>query len=310
MQDETNPRETIGGNFPPLGRQISAEGGDFAAVTTAFLAEEHAKWPQNVTALLAEATALTRDDEGRLRKIEDDAMKAKVASLIKRFRDTAKAMEGLHGKEKAPYLRGGQAVDQFFFGLIDQCQRRDKKARPGAADALNAELTDYDNRKLAEEQARRDREAAEAVRIAREAREREEAAAREAEEKRLAAERARKPEHKEEKTAAAEQAETVADAAKVDASVASARAQEAYVGTLARPADIMRNRQADGTMSTMGVEKYAEITDRDKLDKEKLWPHIGFAALQTALNSFAKATDYNTPMPGAAIGRRNKSRVL
>jgi hypothetical protein len=309
-EPDPNPRATLGGNDPPLGRQISAEGGDFSAVTTAFLTEEHAKWPQTVATLLAEATALMRNEAGELRDIEDDAMKEKVTSLIKRFRDTAKAMEGLHAKEKAPYLRGGQAVDQFFFGLIDQCQRRDKKARPGAADVLNAKLTDYDNRKLAEEQQRRQREADEALRLAREAEAKRLEEARIAEEARLAEERARNPERKAEKGEVAAAAEQRADTATVEAKVTEQRAQEAHIATLARPADIMRNRQADGTMSTMGQEKYAEIIDRDKLDKEKLWPHISFDALQKALNGFAKATDYNTPMEGASIGRRNKSKVL
>jgi len=310
MTDQ-NPREAIGGNNPPLGRLISTEGGEFAGVVTAFLEEEYAQWPEKVRALLAEATTLMRDPEtGALRDIADDAMKTQVVGLIRRFRDASKTLEGFHGKEKTPYLDGGRAVDSFFFGLIDQCLRRDRKAKPGAADVLNAKLTDYDTRKLAEEQAARDRAAAEARRVAEEAEAARRKAEEEAEAARLAAERARKPEQQQAKAEVADTAERQADAAKVEATVTAGKAVETHIATLARPADIMRTRHEGGITSTVATETYAEITDRDLLDKAKLWPLLSLDAIQKAVNAYAKATDWKTPMAGASIGRRPKSRVL
>ena len=292
----------IGDNKPPLARSIAAEEGDFALVTTAFLEDEYAKQPQIVAALLEEARLIPK-------VIEDDETKGKVTSLIKRLRDTAKALTSFHEKEKQPYLRGGQAVDQYFFGLVDKCIRRAKNNNPGAADVLNARLTDYDNRVLAAEQARRQREADERARLAREAQEKADREAREAEEKRLAADRARKPEIVEQKAGAAKEQEARADEAKVDAVVLGARAEDAHIATLAAPADIMRTRGVDGTLSTMGTEKYAEIVDRAKLDAVALWPYLKLDAIQSALNQWARFTDFNKEMPGAAIGRRNKSVV-
>lgn len=300
-QNPENPR-AVPGNNSTIAREIAGYEGDFAGVTTDFLNEDYSRQPGIVASLLEEARAIPK-------VIEDDATKGTVTSLIKRLRDTSKALGAFHEKEKQPYLRGGQAVDQFFFGLIDKLAKRSKANNPGAADVLNARLTDYDNRKLAEEQQRRHREAVEAQRVAREAQEKAAREAREAEEARQAAERARKPEHIETKTDAAKVAEVLADEAKVDAIVANARAEEAYVGTLARPADIMRTRGDDGTLSTMGQEKYAELVDRDLLDRNALWAFIPIKALESALTQWAKSTDYRQTMPGANVGRRNKSVV-
>lgn len=307
---EENERAVIGGNNPPLGKMISLQEGDFAAVTTIYLEDDYAKQPDIVQSLLDEASKLMRDPAtGEIAPIPDDDTKGKVASLIKRMRDTAKALAAFHGKEKQPYFRGGQAVDQYFFGMIDKLARRDKKNRPGAADVLGQMLTDYDNRKLAEEQERRRLAAAEAARVEREAREKREREERAAEEARLAAERARKPETKAAKEEVAQVAEEHASAARVEETVAAQQAQAAAIDTYRKPADIMRTRGDDGTLSTMGTEKYAEITDRTLLDLAKLGPYIPLDGLQKALNAWAKATDYREEMPGAAVGRRNKSLV-
>lgn len=313
---ETAALAPIGHNNPPLPQSIALVEGDFAIIVTDYLGAEHKKWPEAAAALLEEARQLPKE-------IPDDETKGKVASLIKRIRDTAKMLDGIHAKEKQPYKRGGEAVDQFFFGLIDKLARRAKTNNPGAADILNARLTDYDNRKLAEERARRDREAAETARLAREAQDRAEATRkdeerkqREADEAAAAAERARNPERKDEKIAAAQEVRqeaqqqgAVADQAKVDAEVVTARAQDAYHATLTSSADIMRTRIGEGTLATMGVEKYAEIINRDELDKAALWPFIPLADLEKALRGWARNTDYRQSMPGADVGRRNKSTV-
>lgn len=303
MSDEiSDPRLQLGANMPPLAESISAFEGDFASLTTEFLDGKHGKHAAAVAALLEEARGLPNP-------IDDDATKAKYTGVIKRLRDQAKIIDGIHGAEKQPYLRGGQAVDQFCFGLIDKLARRDKKAKAGAADVLLARLTDYDNRKLAEEQARRAREAEAALAAARQAQAEAAEQARKAEEARQAAERARAPTKIAEKAVVAEQAEQAADAAKVEAVVVTEQARAAHVATLATAADIMRTRGDDGTLSTMAKEPFAEIVDRDLLDKAQLWPFIPLDALQKALNAWAKIHDHNRQMPGANIGRRNKSVV-
>jgi hypothetical protein len=289
-------------NPPILPRLIAEEQNDFAPMTTAYMQEEHAKLPQIAEALLAEAREIPK-------VINDDETKSKVTSLIRRIRDAAKVFDDVHSREKMPYKRGGEAVDQFCFGWIDKLSRRSKTNNPGAADILLARLTDYDNRKLAEENERRRKEAEETARIAREAQEKADREAAAAEEARLAAERARKPETIEAKTEVAMQKEADASTARVEVVVATGRAEEAHVATLARPADIMRTRGDDGTLSTMGQEKYAEILDKDLLDKAALWPFIKQADLQKALRAWADSTDYRKEMPGASVGRRNKSLV-
>jgi hypothetical protein len=241
--------------------------------------------------------------------IADDDQKGKVASLIKRIRDAATRANSFRESEKQPHFRRGQGVDMFFFGLIDRLAKRDRKNRDGIGDTLQTALTDYDNRKLMEEQARR-RVAAEAA-AREEARLRAEAIekARIAEEARLAAERARKPETTAAKEVIANTAEVLATEAEIDATLASHKAEDLHVETLAKPADIMRNRGADGTLSTMKREGYAEVEDNTKLDMVALWPFIPLDAKEKALRAWAKSTGYNTTMAGAAIGFRNKSVV-
>jgi hypothetical protein len=297
-----NPRAIIGGNAPPLARSIAAEQGDFALVTTAFLNEEYARQPGIVTLLLNEARDLPE-------VIEDDATKGKVASLIKRLRDTAKALESFREKEKMPYWRGVQAVDQFFFGLIDRVARRDKKAKPGAADILLARLTDYDTRMLEAERERRRKAAEEEERKARAAQEEADRAAAQAEEARVAAERARKPETAAAKEAVAGVRESAASDATVAAAIAAGKAEAARIDTFAKPADIMRSRGEDGTLSTMATEPYAEIENEALLDKEKLWPFIALEAKERALRSWAKTVGHAQQMPGAKIGKRPRSTV-
>ena len=306
---DLDPRERIGGNLPPIAAEIAHYEGDFAAVTTAFLAEEYAKQPQIVAALMAEATALMRDEKGDLKKINDDETKDKVKSLIKRIRDANKVLDAAHETEKQPYLRGGQAVDQFFFGLMDKCVRRAKTNRAGAADILNDELTDYDTRLLNAEMERRRAAAAEEARKAKAAQDEADRIAAEAEQKRLEAERARKPEIIEKKEEVAQQVETAASAAKVEATIATGRAEEAHIDTLAKPADVMRSRGADGTLSTMATEPYAVVEDAALLDKNALWPFIPLAAKEQAFRAWAKNHGYTQQMAGGKCGRKPKSQV-
>lgn len=294
----------IGHNNPPLAAEIAATE-DLAAVVTDWLRDSsYAGLTPRVTELLAEAAPIV--EAGAL---TDNGGKDRCAALIKKARDLWKEIEAAHDKEAVPYLRGKQAVDQFFFGLMDMLGRRAKTGKAGIGNVLNDMLTAYDRRKLAEERARRDAEARKAAveeAVRRMAAERAERDAREAA---AAAERARKPETQQVKTEAAEQRMMEAAGAKAAAEVAAAGAERAYVDTLAKPADIMRNRSADGTLSTMATESFAEIEDDTLLDRDKLWPFISLDAKEKALRAWAKTTGHGQPMTGARIGKRQKSVV-
>lgn len=240
--------------------------------------------------------------------VENDATMSVYARVIKRLRDLTGRIEAFHKAEKEPHLRGGQAVDSYFFSLWDKVARRSKTSKPGAADVLQVRLDAYNQRKLVEEQQRRRAAAAEAERVAREAREKAERESRAAEESRLAAERARKKETIESKGAIATQAEQQAAASTIDAGLAAGKAEDAYIETLAKPADIVRTRTEDAIV-TMAQEPYAEVVDYDLLDREKLWPFINDDAKAKALRAWAKTTGYRVSMPGASVGKRAKSVV-
>jgi len=267
-----------------------------------FLEEEYRTLSPVISALLDRARGVPQT-------IDDDAVMGDAAKIIKELRDEAAKAEAFRVKEKEPYLRGEQAVDNFFFPLIEKCKRRDRKQRPGAADILQSRVDDYQQRKLAEEQRKRD----EAARIAREEAERrqreEDAARKKAEEERAAAERARKPENIAAKTAIADASAETAAHAKTEATLATQRAEEAHVDTLARPADMVRTRVEQGPTVTMARENYAVIEDETKLDMAKLWPFISLDAKEKALRAWAKTTGYTQQMPGATIGTRPKSVV-
>jgi hypothetical protein len=306
MADEdTNPRAVLGGNNPPISEVLKMFGVDenFSKTIADHLREEYKPFIADAAKLRDEARALPD-------RIEDKETRDLFPSLIKRMRDIRSKFEAFHKKEKEVWLRGGQGCDQVFFGEISKLSRRNKDDNAGAADVLNARLTDYDNRVLAAEQERRRLEAQAAAKVAFEAEQVRLKAEREAAELAAAAERARKPETIEAKTEVAQEAAQVASEARVEQTVAFARAEEAHIATLAKPADIMRDRGDDGTMSTMAQEKYAEIEDRTKLDLVKLAPFIPIKALETALNGWAKLTDYRESMPGAKVGRRNRTKVL
>jgi hypothetical protein len=299
MSFSENPRAVAGGN-------LSNDAPDFAKMEVERLTDDYGQLGVTVSGLLDEAAAIPE-------RIEDDETKGRVASLIKRMRDATKRIEGFHDLEKQPSLRRGQGVDQYFFGLWDKIAKRAKANRDGAADVLQRRLTDYDVRKLAEEQERRRKIAEETARVERLAIAEREKAEREAREKTEAAERARVPAKIEEKTFDAAKAAAMAAAARVEETVAAAAAEEAHVATLARPADIMRQRGDDGTLSTMGTEKFAELFDRSIVDLEKLRPHFAFADLEKALRGYAASVNYSgdasVQIAGARFGKKPRSSV-
>ncbi len=290
---DLNPRAVTGGNVDAV---------DYAKEETERLQRDYGALAETVESLEAEAGKVPE-------AIADDEQKGVVVDLIKLIRDAKGRIEALHGVEKQPHLRRGQGVDQFFFGLWDRLAKRDKKNRDGIADALGAKLTAYDVRVLAEETERRRKAAEEAARVAAAAEADRVRKEQEAEAARLAAERARLPETTAAKAAVAEEREAAAGSARVEEAVAASAAEDAYVATLARPADVMRTRTGSGTLATMQQEAFAEVEKADLLDKDKLWPYVAFAEKEKALRAWAKGTGHNEQMAGAKIGRRPKSAV-
>lgn len=306
-----NPRGIVGSNSGDV---------DYAKQEADRLLRDYAETFRSVEELLAEYETIPP----KLATPED---KSAVVSLIKRMRDTSKSILAYHELEKMPHFRRGQGVDQTFFSASDKLAKRDRKQKDGAADTLGQRLTEYDVAELARENARRRQAALDARKEADQAQAEAELAAaeqaaaekrqREAEE---AAARARKPEnvaaHQKAAAAAAVDAQQAADTVAVASgavAVADARAEKAYIDTLSRPADIMRQRHVDGSQSTMGTEKFATILDRDVLDLEKLRPHFSLDALQKALNGLAASYGYSNDaalqIAGAKFGKRPKSQV-
>lgn len=292
---------------------------DFAKDEHDRLKSEYAYLENTVVELLGKSKPIT--------VVDSQEVKDTVTGLIKDMRDAFKRIRGVHEAEAAPHLERHRGSCGFFFGLMDKLGRRDKKANEGEGDRLNRLLTEYDVRLLAAEQERRRREAEAAAKLAREKAEAEAKAAREAakaaqeaEEARLKAERARLPETQAAKQEAAQEAaqgarqasEALSDT-RVEAEIAAAKAEEAYISTLAAPKDIMRQRSEDGVLSGMATEKFAEITDRNLLDLDRLRPYIAMPALESALNKYAASvghsSDDSVQIKGARFGKRPKSRV-
>lgn len=299
MSDTLNPRAVIGGN-------LGTDAPDYAKLEVERLRQDYNE--------LCAVTVPTLLEEYRAIPDELDAeTKPAVVDLIKRIRDAARRILAFHEVEKQPHFRRGQGVDQFFFGLCDQLGKREKKAKDGAADVLQKRLTAYDVRVLEAENERRRLAAAEEARKAAEAREQRERAEREAAERQAEADRARNAARKAEKQDAAVAAAAEASAARVEEAVAASRAEETRIETMAKPANIMRERTASGTLATMGEEKFAEVLDRNTIDLERLRPYLPADAVATALRRYAESVGYSSDasvqIAGAKFGKRPKSLV-
>lgn len=289
-----NPRAVAGDNQSPA----------YAQRVTEQMAREYAALVDSVEAMLAKAAAAPAD-------VDSDETALAVGAIVKEIRDTDRRAEAYRMAEKEPHLRAEQAVDQFFFELRDKLAKRnrnDRSARAGAADILQARIDQHLERKRIAEQERRRREAEETARIAREAAEREARLRREEEEARAAAERARKPENVAAHTAKAEQAGQAAAAATVEAQVTQEKAVDAHIGTLARPADLVRTR-GGGVLLTEARVGYAVLVDRALVDMNALRPYFTEQELEKALRGWAKAVNYGQPMPGAEVGFRQKGQT-
>lgn len=262
---------------------------NFALIVTEQMTVDYAHLMSSTADMLKNAQNLPKT-------VESPQDSEKVSLAIKELRDTSARAEAARVKEKEEYLRKGNAVDQFFKGLMD---RLDK-----GADILHARVHAYnEKRRLAEEQRRRE-EFERTQREAREAAQRfaaEQQAARDAE---AAAARARKSENIEAHQQVAEQHHVEAESARIDTLMAAAAADEARIATLQKPAEMVRERFDSGVLNTMAQVGYVELVDRDKLDMNKLRPYFKDAELLRAITQYAKATGHKKPMDGAIIEMR------
>lgn len=276
---------------------------DYAQQETERLAQDYVGLTDALAALLAESIAFPRG-------VNDDAEALARGGVIKKLRDLDGRVEGVRVLEKEPHLRRGNAVDSFFNVMRDQIGRRVRTAKPGAIDLLQADINDYQERKIAAERARQEAERREATRIAEEARRKAEAEAAAAAEAAAKAARARLAETQAARQVEAEAQQQAADAALAEAQRAADLAEEARLASLAKPAEIARVRGADqsgaGVTLTVAKEAYAILTDRDMVDMNILRPYFTDAEIEKALRGWAKATGHRVQMNGAEIGFRNR----
>lgn len=290
-----NPRAVPGANQAP----------DYAQQVTERLSEDYRGLTRALDELKAEAEAFPRG-------VNSDEEALARGAVIKKGRDLDSRIEGVRVLEKEPYLRSGNAVDSFFGAMKDLIfkPKNQRAAKPGLMDVLQADINDYQERKIAEERARLEAERREAERIRREAEEAARKAAAEAAERAAAAERARKAENIAARQREAEEAQRAADAARAEQQRQAEIAEEARLATLVKPGDIARVRGADqsgaGVTLTVAKEAYAILTDRDMVDMNMLRPYFTTAEIEKALRGWAKSTGHRVKMNGAEIGFRNK----
>ena len=289
---------------------------DYAGEVVSRLAKDYAELQNSVAGVLERLRALPKT-------VDDDATLEAYSSVIRDGRDLRKRLDAYHDAEKQPYLRSGQGVDQFFFGLEEKLARRKKNDPAGGLDVADARVDDYMQRKLAAEKAERARIAAEEQRKADAIRKAEDDARRAAEDARRAAEesaaraaRARSAENIAAHVAEAErqrdvaaQAEREAEAARAAEILAAQKAEDAQIETKASAADMTRTRLDTGAIATMAQVPFVQIDDVTLLDKETLWPFLKEEHILMALKAWAKTRSHKTPMAGATIELRNKGRV-
>lgn len=292
MTDNENPRARMGDNVAP----------DYAQEVTARMAADYAELTRTAEAALSEARELLIDQT-------DDSNMGTFARVIVRLRDVAARAVALHKKEKEPFLRGGEAVDQFFFGLADKLARRNRTNKPGAADILQARVDSYVQAKAAAERAKREEEAQRAREAERKAAAEREAAERARAVAEEAARRARKAAnieaHEEEARRLA--AEAAQKAAEQEA--ARTASQDARAAAAAPTADLIRSRTDEGHLVTAKREPYVEIVDEMALDPVALWAFVKSDHKLQALKAWAKVTQHRTPMAGAIIELRDRAVI-
>lgn len=275
---------------------------DYAAEVGSRLSKDYAELRNSVAGVLERLRALPKE-------IADEAALEDYSSVIRDGRDLKKRLDAYHDAEKQPYLRSGQGVDQFFFGLEEKLARRKPRDPAGGLDVADARVDDYMQKKLAAERAERERVAkaerdkADAIRREQEAAA---AAAREAEQK---AARARNADNIAAHEAEAARQRQIADEAREAEILAAQKADDALIDTKASAADMTRTRLDTGAVATMAQVPFVQIDDITLLDKNLLWPFLKEEHILMALKAWAKTKSHKTPMAGATIELRNKGQV-
>lgn len=290
-------------NYRGMGDNL---GIDQARIVTDRLALDYAESLKTVDKLLNAAATMPP-----IVQAEHEAIM--LGSVIKEIRDLDKRMEAFREAEKQPYLRGGNAVDNFFFAQRDKLASRkpnDRSVKPGAADVLQGRINDWRKQVEAEKRAALERERLEAVRLLREEQERLRKAQEAAAEAERALARARSEATKMERQNEA-MAKAEAEArARFEAEMAAEKAEEARLATMVKPADLVRVRGTDasggGVLLTAAREGYAILTNRQLIDMEALRPFFTDFEIEKALRAWAKTTGHKVQMEGAEVGFRHK----
>ena len=290
---QLNPRAVIGDN----------QDVDQAQIVSDRLTALYFQSVQSIDELLGKVPSMPE-------KVSSDADALMLGALIKQLRDQDNKLEAFRESEKQPFLRGGNAVDNFFHSLRDKIARRkrgDRSVKPGAIDILQGRIDDWQTAKRAAELARLEADRLEAARVSREEQARLRKQLEEAEAARLAAERARTEQTKATKAAIADAEAAKAAHAKALADIAAEKAKDAELATQISSADLVRVRAENGgVMLTSRDEGYAFVTNRNLLDLEKLRPFFTQFELEKALRGWAKSTGFEMTMEGAEIGFRQR----
>jgi hypothetical protein len=275
---------------------------DYAGEVVARLSKDYASLLESVADVLSRLRGLPK-------VIEDDGQFDEYAKIIREARDLNKRLDVYHDMEKAPFLRGGQGCDQFFFGQSDKLARRNKTNPAGGIDIADARVDAYMQEKLRIEREAREKVAAEERAKAAAEQAKLDAARKAAEESAAKAARARNEENIAAHRAEAEKQAAIAAEALKTAELAAQQAEDARIETKASAADMTRTRLDSGAIGTMGTVPFVAIEDVTKLDMAALWPHLKEDAILSALKSWAKVSGHRKPMAGAIIELRNKGQV-
>lgn len=163
----SNPRTAIGGNNPPVKIEVSEP-----EEVRAYLEANYPEVSTRYAELMASAAEIPE-------RVNDDVNSGKLGDLIKEMRKWDTSAESGRKIEKEPFQKGGATVDSFFKQYTEAMDKEKKRVTAIQDDYLNRKKAEA--KRLAEENAKLEREKAE--RVAREAAE--------AEERRIAADAAR-----------------------------------------------------------------------------------------------------------------------
>lgn len=278
----------LGHNLPPV---------DHGAMVTDRLSQDYAESLLKTASLLT----LARSQPARINDDDDEAATA-MGKVVRDMREHTDRLEAFRVAEKQPYKASADAVDQLFFENIEKLMRRNNKQKPGAADILQARINDFLERKRLAAIKRQEEERKAAEEKARLQRLAEEQARKEAEEAEAKAARARKTENIEAARAAAEEAQAKADALHMAARENEQRALDAAAAQTAKAADVVRTRGGNGIMLTMAETKFARVTDYTLVPLEALRPYLKPSAIDDAVKAWGKATEHKMTMPGVEVG--------